>query len=77
MTDPEDRIWNLVKELNDRENKKRAKEAFWEDVRTALFGLFVVLVFLLALSQGFNICMKPSGDCSRDPDSLLFKPREN
>jgi hypothetical protein len=73
MTDPEDRIWNLVKELNDRENKR----PFWKEVGTALFGLFVVLVFLLALNQGFNICMKPSGDCSRDPDSLLFKPREN
>jgi hypothetical protein len=71
MTETEDRTLKFVKEMIDRENKKKAKESFWGEVRTALF----VLVFLLALNQGFNICMKPSGNCSSDPDSLLFTPR--
>jgi len=75
MTEPEDRTLKFVKEMIDRENKKKAKEVFWGGVRTSLFGLFSVLVFLLALNQGLNICMKPSGNCSSDPDSLPFTPR--
>lgn len=66
---------DFIKETIDREQKRKEKEVRNENIRTFLFTLGCVLLFFTALHLGFNVCMNSSGDCSKDPNGLLFKPR--
>jgi hypothetical protein len=70
------RVKDFVKEARERELRKEKKERFRKQVGEAVFGIFCVLLGLIALNQGFNICTRFDGNCKSHPEHLLFTPRK-
>lgn len=67
---------DAIKDLVDKQRKKAEREQRKEDIYRFFFHLAFILLFLVALRLGFNVCMEPSGDCRDKPESLLFQPRK-
>lgn len=67
---------DVIKDIIDKERKKAEREQCIEDICRFFFHLAFILLFLVSLRLGFNVCMEPSGDCRDKPESLLFQPRK-
>lgn len=68
--------WDVIKDIIDKERKKVEREQFKENLYGFIFGAFGILLYLVALHPGFNICLELSGDCKSKPESLLFQYRK-
>lgn len=67
---------DVIKGIIDKERDRAKKEEFKSDIYGFIFGASGILLFLVALHLGFNVCMEPSGDCKSKPQSFLFQPRK-
>lgn len=76
MVNTPDYVKELLRKKLDKELKRQAKEKFREEVIQFVFSIFVIFVFIISLHLGFNVCMKPDGDCKNNPESLLFTPQK-
>jgi hypothetical protein len=69
------KLEDIVKELNENSRKKMERHQRNNDLKLLSVILFATIVSITALHLGFNICMKPTGDCTKEPNGLLFKSR--
>ena len=66
----------FIKERLEKKNKQKRREELKEEIGQFIFGLSFILLFIVSLHLGFNVCMKFQGDCKNNPESLLFTPRK-
>lgn len=66
----------FIKERLEKQNKQKRREELKEEIGRTIFGLSFIILFIVALHLGFNVCIKFQGDCKNNPESLLFTPRK-
>jgi hypothetical protein len=72
-----DRIQDWLKVLMEKRAREKERKKNLDEFGRLLFTLFCILVLLISVRLGLDICLRIDGNCEDNTQHLLFKPQEN